>query len=196
MIVAGVDGCPDGWIAAVLDTTPRSLTFQGFRTFDLLLEGLREATAIGVDIQIGLTYSGERQADKLARLQLPGKTSSVFSAPHPAIRHERDFLNAIEISQKLIGKGISRQLLGILPKIAEVGYTERLVLLDKQAGFSNLPERKVASKVVPGMKVNADDTLDAIIAAWSAERFANRQAIQIPSDPEFGFRGLAAQIAF
>jgi predicted RNase H-like nuclease len=169
-----------------------------------------------------------------AKLRLVGKKSSVFSAPHPAIRHERDFLNALDISQKLIGKGISMQLLGILPKIAEVndrlvpadqerifevhpevsfaalngnkpvmskkgeevGYTERLVLLGKEAVFNNLPERKVASKVVPGMKVNADDTLDAIIAAWSAERFANRLAVQIPSEPEFGFRGLAAQIAF
>ncbi len=234
MRVVGVDGCPDGWVAAAADLDSGRLEFSVHATFADLATAFQDAKAIGVDIPIGLTFTGQRQADVAARRFMPGKASSVFSAPHPAIRHERDYRNALELSTTIIGKGLSQQAFAILPKIAEVndfltpelqerifevhpevsftelndgipiasrkstptGFGERYALLVSRSGFASIPGRKLASKIVPGKQVNADDTLDAIVAAWTASRFAKQAAESLPKEPEIGFRGLRAQIIY
>ena len=234
MQVVGVDGCPSGWVAAVVDLASGQLTFGVFATFAELVAAYPEAAAIGVDIPVGLPYTPSRRADIEARKLLPGKASSVFPAPHPAIRYETNFANATEVSNKLVGKGLSLQGFAILPKIAEVndfltpqlqerivevhpevsfaalnggmpilskkgeppGFAERSKLLVARSGFSGVPDRVAASHIAPGMKVHADDTLDAIVAAWTAKRVVEGTALKIPPDPEIGFRGLNAQIVY
>lgn len=108
MQVVGVDGCPSGWVAAAVDLASGQLTFGVFATFAELVEAFPGAETIGVDIPIGLLFTKPRQADMEARKLLPGKASSVFPAPHPAIRYETDYGNTLEVSNELIGKGLSR----------------------------------------------------------------------------------------
>jgi predicted RNase H-like nuclease len=190
--------------------------------------------AIGVDIPIGLMFTGQRAADVAARRFMPGKGSSVFPAPHPEMRYERVYREALERSKMLIGKGLSRQAFAILPKIAEVndyltpelqgrifevhpevsftalnggiplksrkstaaGFDERRALLTARSGLAPVPDRKLASKIAPGKRVDADDTLDAIVAAWTTRRVAEKIAQSLPAEPEIGFRGLRAQIFY
>ncbi len=234
MRVVGVDGCPDGWVAAAADLDSGRLEFSVHATFADLATAFQDAKAIGVDIPIGLTFTGRRQGDVAARRFMPGKAPSMFSAPHPAIRHERDYRNALELSTAITGKGLSKQAFAILPKIAEVndfltptlqerifevhpevsftalnrgipiasrkstptGFEDRYVLLVSRSGLASIPGRKLASKIVPGKRVNADDTLDAIAAAWTARRFTERLTKSLPEEPEVGFRGLRAQIIY
>ena len=234
MRVVGVDGCPDGWVAVAVELDSGLLEISVHPSFVALVEAFGDAEAIGVDIPIGLMFTGQREADVAARRFMPGKASSVFSAPHPAIRHERVYANAVEISRALIGKALSQQGFAILPKIAEVndyltpelqgrifevhpevsftainggipvtsrkatqvGFNERHSLLAAQTGFSPIPDKRQASKIVPGKRVNADDTLDAIVAAWTARRVVQKVARSLPEVPEIGFRGLKAQIIY
>ncbi|MEJ7839342.1 MAG: DUF429 domain-containing protein [Thermomicrobiales bacterium] len=233
MIVAGVDGCPDGWVAAVVDVETLTLKFRVFATFRELVAELEDAVAIGIDIPIGLMSCGSRQADTLARKRLPGKTSSVFSAPHPEVRRIQDYATANARSKQLIGKGLTIQCFHILRKIAEVndemtpdmqariievhpevsfaemnekpillkkgrvcGFNERAALLRSKSGLALIPDWKEAKNVVPGMTVRPDDTLDAIVAAWTALRFSRGEASRVPKEPEIGFGGLRAEIVF
>lgn len=234
MQVVGVDGCPDGWVVATVDLDSGRLEFSVHPIFANLAEAFRDAYAIGVDIPIGLTFTGQRVADVAARRFMPGKASSVFSAPHPAIRHERVYANAVEIARVITGKALSQQAFAILPKIAEVndyltpefqgriveahpevsftalnggmpiktrkstqaGFDKRYALLMAKSGFAPIPDRKLASKIASGKRVNADDTLDAVVAAWTAKRVAEGIAISLPAEPEVGFRGLKAQIFY
>jgi hypothetical protein len=84
--IAGVDGCRAGWIALIECTETRSITARVFLTFRDLVTAL-DAIVIAIDIPIGLTDSGARQCDHLARRHLGSKRgSSVFPAPiRPAL---------------------------------------------------------------------------------------------------------------
>jgi hypothetical protein len=65
-LVAGADACRGGWVAVVAENG--RFTDSVFApSFATLLEGLREAELIGVDIPIGLPIEGVRAADAAAR---------------------------------------------------------------------------------------------------------------------------------
>lgn len=82
------------------------------------------------------------------------------------------------------------------------GFAERYALLIERSGFSGVPDRFAGSHIAKGMKVHADDTLDAIVAAWTAKRVVEGIALRIPPEPELepepeiGFRGLKPQIVY
>ena len=77
--------------------------------------------AIAIDIPIGLSASGERLCDTLARRALPGRGCTVFNAPPRAcLQVVDDYERANEISFTRGGKGLSRQSFGLLKKIEEV----------------------------------------------------------------------------
>jgi predicted RNase H-like nuclease len=234
MIVVGVDGCPDGWVAAAADLDDGQLEFRVFARFSDLVEHYEDAGAIGIDVPIGLLTCYSRSADLRARKLMPGKGSSVFPAPHPDIIHEHTHEAASTRSKEVHKKGVSQQGFAILPKIAEVnefltqelqrrifevhpevsftelnggdpvrsrksrtaGFDARRELLVKRSGFTSIPTKLEASKVGNGLKVHADDTLDAIVAAWTARRFVEGIAKRIPSEPQIGFRGLRAEIVY
>src|SRR3954452_15224770 len=79
--IVGVDGCPAGWIALIQNIETRRITAHVFLTFHDLVVA-RDAAVIAIDIPIGLTESGARRCDHLARHHLgPKRGSSVFPAP-------------------------------------------------------------------------------------------------------------------
>ena len=82
--VAGIDGCPGGWIAVLLCLQTNEHVVQLCPSFEAVLGLQPNPRLIAIDIPIGLL--GERQAggrdcDRLARRLLPGRASSVFSPP-------------------------------------------------------------------------------------------------------------------
>lgn len=85
--IAGVDGCPGGWICvykAGLDAPP---SVQVFKSFAELAATLDDETIIAVDMPIGLPDKcglGGRGAEQAVRPFLKARQSSVFSVPSRA----------------------------------------------------------------------------------------------------------------
>ncbi len=123
--LAGVDGCPAGWIVALAMLGCQNrfvdrLTFILCANFAAVLNLTPAPQIIAIDMPIGLLDTpqpGGRDCDQLARRLLRGRASSVFSPP------SRSVLQATHYDQvrgQVRGHGMSRQAFGILPKIREV----------------------------------------------------------------------------
>lgn len=118
--IAGVDGCPAGWIALVEQTETRRIIAHVFPTFRDLADPL-DASVIAIDIPIGLTDCGPRQCDLDARKRLgPKRGTSVFPAPIRPALGAATYLEAKAASIAAQKKGISQQAWAIYPKIRQV----------------------------------------------------------------------------
>jgi predicted RNase H-like nuclease len=118
--IVGVDGCPAGWIALIENIETRRITAHVFLTFGDLAVA-RDAAVIAIDIPIGLTESGPRDCDLLARHNLgPKRGSSVFPAPVRAALSASTDVSAKAASTAAQKKGISKQAFAIYAKIREV----------------------------------------------------------------------------
>lgn len=127
-IVAGVDSCPAGWLAAVVTFFDQIETEELF-----LLESFQDLSKLGsppsyvaVDIPIGLLdepVQGGRTCDREARKVLGRpRSSSVFSAPVRPSLSSQTFQEARDF-------GLNLQSFGILPRIREV---DRIMTTDMQ----------------------------------------------------------------
>ena len=115
--VLGVDGCPGGWVGALVGAEGQISWHVG--SFAQML-ALR-AEVVAVDIPIGLPSGGaRRQADVAARRILGASASSVFFTPCREVLAASDHLSASELSRAAGGVGVSVQTYSILPKIREV----------------------------------------------------------------------------
>jgi predicted RNase H-like nuclease len=118
--IAGVDGCPAGWLCLIEDLDSRRIGSKIFPTF-AELAGTLAVNIIAIDIPIGLTDSGPRLCDVAARERLRGKrATSVFPAPIRQVMTAGSYPEALALSRRLEGKGISKQAHAIYRKIAEV----------------------------------------------------------------------------
>lgn len=118
-MVVGVDGCRDGWVAVVLQGAKMEV-----RYWESIgqVEEVPGVEAVAIDIPLGLSASGERRAETLARRRLPHRASTVFNVP-PRIcleAGEGDYARANAQSRREAGKGLSRQSFALLAKIREV----------------------------------------------------------------------------
>ena len=114
--VAGIDGCPGGWVTVLVCLQTNENSVRLCANFDAVLGLQPSPRLMAVDIPIGLLderQAGGRICDQLARHLLPGRASSVFSPPI------RCLLEATSYEQ-VRGQGLSLQAFGILPKIREV----------------------------------------------------------------------------
>lgn len=121
--VLGVDGCRQGWVAVTLVDG----AVVGVEVVSALAEALADGpfAAVAVDMPIGLV-DAPRAADVAARQLLPGRASSVFSAPPRAVidgardggltTHAEATARAVQVT----GTGISMQAWRLVPKIVEV----------------------------------------------------------------------------
>jgi predicted RNase H-like nuclease len=126
MWLAGVDGCPAGWLVVVRHVhglvPPRVLICPRFA--DIL--ALPQApVVIAVDIPIGLSQRatiGGRPADIEARRNLGARQSSVFAMPARAAVMEDDYRRACETAFRNSDppRKVSKQAFHIFPKIREV----------------------------------------------------------------------------
>jgi len=220
--VLGVDGCPAGWVGALLVGDQCTMSVAD------TVAGLVERAAVrpdvvGVDIPIGLPDAGPREADVAARRELPvGRKSSVFPAP------VRDAVGAVShpeanaAHRAATGRGLSVQGFHLCRRIAEVDAWVRggpgLTVLEvhPEVSFTALgadtswPKRtptgaatrlaalRRAGLVVPETLrrpgVGLDDALDACAVAWTARRHARGEARRLPEDPQRFSDGLDAAI--
>ena len=125
MDVAGVDGCPGGWIVvwAQAGSPHRFLSAFVTASFAEVLERTKGCDAIGVDIPVGLSERDRRKPDIEARRVLrPLRHNSVFPAPLRQVLIATSYREACDISQRfhVEQKMISKQTYALIPKIKEV----------------------------------------------------------------------------
>lgn len=75
------------------------------------------------------------------------------------------------------------------------GFEERRSLLAAAFPHALLPARRPQLKALAS-GVPADDALDALVAAWSAARFAKGTSVSLPASPETDSHGLAMTITY
>ena len=119
--IAGVDGCKDGWLAIHRDLGSGDITSEVRFSGDQLINQSTNPEVLALDIPIGLTDSGPRQCDLVARKMLgQPRGTSVFPAPiRPAVRAS-DRREADSISRAVDGKGVGAQAFGLYPRIHEI----------------------------------------------------------------------------
>ena len=212
-IAVGLDGCPDGWIAAVVEDG-RLAAIKHFERARTALEAYPDAEAFAFDIPIHLSATGDREADSAARRFLPtGRAPSVFNAPPLAALHSGSYEEANEASRRVSGKGLSRQSFALLTKIREVAEVAAEhprvheahpeVSFAALSGGEALPSKKTwdglmqrrALLTAVGLAVPdlvgeasgrgaADDIVDAVACAWTAARIASGEAQPLPDPPQ------------
>ena len=204
MAVLGIDGCPGGWVGALVAddrTTWHAGTFTDLLALD--------ADVVAVDIPIGLpTGAARRRADVEARAALGRARSSVFFAPPRVVLEAGDQPDATRLSRAAGSTGVSIQTFHLLAKVAEVDALLRTdartaarvvevhpeVSFRRLAGVSVLPSKRTPAGCsarldalrtwLPDVQVPApmpgrsrtDDCLDALVCAWTAERWADGTA--------------------
>jgi predicted RNase H-like nuclease len=213
--VLGVDGCPGGWIGALV--TGRRVRWLALPDATAVLAV--DAAAAGIDIPIGLPDCGGRTCDLLARQRLAAARSSVFPAPVRAVLDAASYRDACERQRAATGAMISQQLWRILPKIREVDLAvtaadqRRVLEVHPEVSFRAMDSRVFDRKKSPrgvGQRLRAlagwvdlgaladvppgvrlDDALDALAVAWTARRWLAGRAETLPAGaPELDGRGL------
>src|SRR5947209_17461626 len=119
--LAGVDGCPGGWVAAFVRGAEVRIEVLP-RFADVLAE---KPAIIAVDIPIGLPEragQGGRAAEKAVRPLLGPRQSSVFSVPSRAAVYAASYAEACATALATSDppRKVSKQLFNIAPKIREV----------------------------------------------------------------------------
>ena len=220
--VLGVDGCPGGWVGALLvDDDVRLSTAPGIVA---LVEGLPVPPAVvGIDIPIGLPDTGGREADRLARTELPpGRKSSVFPTPVRTAVLADTWPEANAANRAATGKGLSHQGFHLCRKIAEVdawllaGPGTTVLEVHPEVSFAAMGSDPVPSKKTvegratrlaalraAGLRLpevrrtpayDVDDLLDACAVAWTARRHHHGESRSLPAVPERFSDGLDAAI--
>ena len=210
MAVLGIDGCPGGWVGALVDDGDVSWHSGGFA--DLLR---LDADVVAVDIPIGLpTGAARRRADVEARAVLGRARSSVFFAPPRVVLEAGDQPDATRLSRAAGSTGVSIQLFHVLGKVAEVDAlvrsdaraAGRVVEVHPEVSFRrlartvDLPSKRLAAGRVERLRAlrtwlpdvdlpaqlpgrsRADDCLDALACAWTASRWARGDADVLGGD--------------
>ena len=132
--VAGVDGCPAGWVAVCWNGTDARLALCA--AFADVLELPEAPVAIAVDIPIGLperAQKGGRPCDVEARAGLGGRQSAVFAVPARAAVAEQEYRRAcaVALAHSDPPRKISKQCFNLFPKIREVDALMTPALQDR-----------------------------------------------------------------
>ena len=110
--MAGVDGCPAGWLR--VERLTNGTLHADILTTSALFNQADQFHTIAIDIPIGLSRAGDRLVDRRAREILGApRSSSVFSAPPRDVLEANSYSDACERSFNACGKRMSRQAFGI-----------------------------------------------------------------------------------
>ena len=210
--VLGLDGCRDGWIAAVVaDGCLRSVEYH--KSASLVIGAHTDATIFAFDIPIGLSNKSLRAADTAARRFLQGRTSSVFNAPPLAALDATTYAEASKVSKLVSGCGLTQQSFNLFPKIRDVAAVavgdDRIYEAHPEVSFLELaggdlpPRKKTWDGVMRrrallsacGLRIpdlvgkasshsEVDDIADAVVCAWTAGRIASGKARTFPNPAE------------
>jgi predicted RNase H-like nuclease len=123
--LAGVDGCPGGWVAAFVRPAGGETRLRIVPTFADVLSADEAPMVVAIDIPIGLPEragAGGRAAENAVRPLLGARQSSVFSVPSRSAVYGGDYRDACQIALRTSEppRMISKQLFHIAAKIREV----------------------------------------------------------------------------
>jgi len=123
--LAGVDGCPAGWVAAFVRPAGDDGRLAVFAHFADVLAAPERPMIVTVDMPIGLPERaglGGRAAENAVRPLLGARQSSVFSVPSRAAVYAADYAEACRVALETSEppRKVSKQLFNIAPKIREV----------------------------------------------------------------------------
>ncbi|WP_367996073.1 DUF429 domain-containing protein [Haloferax volcanii] len=116
--VVGVDACPLGWLATVIDAD--GVRTETYEEFDELYETYADVDQILVDIPIGFPEGERRRCDEDASDLLGSRGISVFYPPCRSAAELEDYQKASDEHRDRIGHGLSRQAHNIRQKILQV----------------------------------------------------------------------------
>lgn len=135
--VAGVDGCPGGWLVVLrpLDDPSRARAIL-LATFAEVLALEESPATIAVDMPIGLpevSGIGGRRADVEARVNLGPRRASVFAVPSRAAVMQTGYRDACNIAHATSEppRKVSRQCFNLFPKIREIDALMRPALQER-----------------------------------------------------------------
>jgi predicted RNase H-like nuclease len=139
------------------------------------------------------------------------RRSSVFPVPPRAVLEANSYEEALSLSRKLIGKGITRQSWALRDKILDADSVSaaepRIHEVHPEVSFCAMAGAPLAyakrtwngqaqrkalltqagielpDDIGPAAAVPVDDVLDAAASAWSALRIAAGEARTLPRDP-------------
>ena len=211
MTVLGVDGCSVGWVGIVWGEEVSTLVALDIEELVRQAMSRFAIEVVAIDTPIALSSDGDRVPEAYARKRLPGRASTVFSSPALSALRAETYAEANAANRAALGKGLSRQAFGILPKIADVhdwlatGPRVPVIEVHPEVCFAAMngtvvrePKRTPAGAavrrrllereglVVPTARVRGaapDDVVDAAAAAWTARRYADGMADRLPPEP-------------
>jgi predicted RNase H-like nuclease len=199
--VAGVDLARGALAVVVLEGNRVVEAFRCEAFADALLV---EAEVIAIDIPIGMPEAGSREADTAARRFVGPRASSVFSTPIRPVLEAETYAEARAVATRLTGKSVSAQAYALGRRILELDELahrdERVIEVHPEVSFRELARRPLLSKkATDGLlerrglladagielpqsaaRISEPDLLDATVAAWSARRYANGEAVPLP----------------
>lgn len=208
MAVLGIDGWKGAWVAALV--TDGEVSWRHGRFAEVLGDQHGDdVRTVGVDIPIGLPERGPRGCDVAAKAVLGPAGSRVFALPvRAAYATEVESQADANVMLKSLGEpGVSAQAWGLRAAVHEVaGYAAdpRIVEVHPELSFAAMAGHVLAAKRtargvaqrldalagwVDGLaalrsapdRIPVDDCLDALAAAWSAERVAAGTAVRYPA---------------
>jgi len=212
MVVIGVDGCPDGWVAVVL--ADDAVDVAHVSSVDGLDALAPAGTVVAIDMPMWFPTAPPRRSETAARALLgAGRASSIFPTPIRAAIDAPDHATANAISRREVGRGVSAQAYALTAKIREVDAWRRDTVLDvrevhpetsfavllggpavhAKKTWSGIGERRRALAAA-GIDLTpfedrsvgraaVDDVVDAAVAAWTARRILDGTATRLPADP-------------
>ena len=206
-LVAGVDGWRGSWVAAYLDGDRPVRWAAG--SFAELLEV--DALVVAVDIPVGLPQRGRRRCDVSGRAALGPAAARLFLVPPRAALTAPDLAAANARLRAAAEPGVSAQMYALRHAVLEVEAVAevdaRVVEVHPELSFLTMSGRVLAPKrtargaaervaALAGAGVDAvaalrdapagvpvDDALDALAAAWTAERVRDGLERRYPPSP-------------
>jgi predicted RNase H-like nuclease len=219
MKLAGLDGCPAGWVAVV--------TVTG-QLVDAKVQMVQDLAAFAViDMPNGLVDGPDpRDVDLSMRARLKGKASSVFPTSARQALAEIVYFDASVVNAQVLGKKLPKQTFMLFPKLREVDRVVRAVGQDRlREGHPEVSFAEMAGDPVLSRKrqpdgqaeraalleragdpagdllaaprpygVAADDVLDAAAMLWTAWRFRRGAHVAYPPVPSRDGTGLEMSV--
>jgi predicted RNase H-like nuclease len=201
MEVLGLDACRGKWLAVVLDEG-RVVDARLDRNAGVLVAKWPDAAAVGVDIPIGLPDVPLRDAERAAREFVGERRSSVFPTFPAVVLEAPTYEDAKTICGAHGWPKPSIQSYGMRHRILEIdrlaAADERVFEVHPEVSFRELLGRQLASKrtaagalerqlalesagiTLPDLPYPQEDALDATVAAWTAMRYAQGNAMPLP----------------
>jgi predicted RNase H-like nuclease len=123
--LAGVDGCPKGWVVAFVRPSGDEARVRVIAHFADILAAPEQPKIIAVDMPIGLPDRigpEGRGPEKAVRPLLGDRQSSVFAVPSRGAIYAEDYREACRIAANTSEppRKVSKQLFMIAPKIREI----------------------------------------------------------------------------